>query len=62
MEAVITANQTVVTIFSSPFHCTPLITTLPQTTTPSPPFRHGIASLHGPLASFEFGQVEIEEM
>ena len=62
MEAVNTANQTVVTIFSSPFHCTPLITTLPQATTQSPPFCHGIASLYVPLASFEFGPVETEEM
>ena len=62
MKAVNTVNQTVVTIFSSPFHCIPPITTLPLTMTPSPTFCHGIASLHVPLASSEFGPVETEEM
>ena len=62
MKAINTVNQIIVTIFSSPFHCTPPITTLPLTTTPSPPFCHGIASLHVPLASSEFGPVEPEEM
>ena len=62
MKVVNTVNQTVVTIFSSPFHYTPPITTLPLTMTPSPPFCHGIASLHVPLASSEFGPVETEEM